>query len=205
MDEPTLEMMPEPQLSFIDYPTKRGSCLTYFVAGCGFRCVDCQNCQLQVKGGDLWKKYGQTKVYFYPEDVVIIMDAYDKEKNRNQRKVTIMGGDPMFKDNRDFIGEVIRIAYVTHTNLRFCIYTGHEIDEVLDFFNTKYANFSEWASTIEFIKTGRYINTLVRPATEIGKHNGKFRLASTNQKLYWFNPKTAKHELISLDGESALV
>lgn len=199
-------------LSFIDYPSKNKSALTYFLYGCGFHCPDCQNKELQDRityNRDLVTEFTD------PGEFVDYLLDNDNKQNRGNRLVVFQGGDPLFKENRDFIRDTIKISASRFTGLRFCIYTGFQIEIIQQLFSPEslgintadkqllYYNLDKIMSSLQFVKCGEYDKTLPNP-NKIGKRDGKIYFATTNQKLYKYNPTNLGYELISENGVADL-
>lgn len=194
------------QLSFIDYPSANKSALTYYVYGCGFHCPGCQNAKLQCRD-----RYDNDEVYIFetPENFLDFLVKNDQKSNRNQGLVVIQGGDPFFKDNREFILKTITLSVEKSTGLRFCIYTGFTVEALGVILHPSNLGFTpetenlsnkmnEVLSHIPYIKCGEYDQ--MKPNVKNGKIEGKLYLATTNQIIYKYNPEKLGYEPISKAG-----
>lgn len=195
-------------LSFIDYPSLNKSALTYYVYGCGFHCPGCQNKELQKRpeNSDI-----NTLKFDKPCDFVDYLVDCDAKENKSNKLVVLQGGDPIFKENRDFIRETIKISADKFTGLKFCIYTGFQIEFLQEFFNPNTFEFDKLSSqvamyemdkvmsSLAFIKCGEYDVKYTNHELP-GKRDGKMYFATTNQKLYKYIPGQLRYELVSKDG-----
>lgn len=154
--------------SFIDYPSKDGICLSLYFTGCQGLCPNCQNKELQDPNhGD----------EFEIGNFINIISHETKRLRTN--KITLLGGDPLFPTNIDFVRELLER---THKKFDFCIYTGYDVEFVI----------TNNINKFKFLKTGLYDETLVQQSL---KTDDYFQLASKNQKIYDEN-----FHLLSTDG-----
>lgn len=194
------------EVSFVDYPTAKGSCITYFLYGCDFKCKGCQNEELQCG-----RPHGNGEFlrFNYINDFAMYIQKQDIRKNRSNGLVVLQGGDPLSQINRSFISETMK--YIMNNqdnfNLKFCIYTGYDINNALNALASS-VDVSERSQflfnigkIVPFIKCGTYEQTCLQTS---GKRNGNMHFASRNQKLYKFNEEKRSYDCISYDGIAAL-
>lgn len=154
--------------SFLDYPSKEGICLSLYFTGCQGLCPDCQNRELQ-------DPYYGTEF----EISKLINTISHEAKRLLTNKITLLGGDPLFHTNIDFVRELLETTY---KKFDYCIYTGYDINFV----------FTNNIRHFKFLKTGLYDETLSQQSM---KTDDYFQLASSNQNIYDEN-----FNLISTDG-----
>lgn len=75
-------------------------------------------------------------------------------KNGIQRNLSILGGEPLCKENREFVADLITAAKQKYPTIKIFVWTGYEFDELL-------AEKDESIETIlddtELLITGRFI------------------------------------------------
>lgn len=157
MDELKTHISPIMTGSFLDYPSKDGMCLSLYFSGCAGLCPECQNKELQDPN------YGEE---FSISKLINIISIETKRLRTN--KITLLGGDPLFITNIDFVRELLN---KTHTYYDYCIYTGYPPEYVA----------SKNIRHFKFLKTGYYDQNL---AQESLKTDRIFQLASKNQEIY---------------------
>jgi anaerobic ribonucleoside-triphosphate reductase activating protein len=145
------------QGSFLDYPSKEDICLSLYFAGCDGICPQCQNKELQDP------LYGKI---FTLSELINIISIETKRYRTN--KITLLGGDPLFYKNREFVKELLNRTY---TKYDYCIYTGYDVEYV------RYNRIENF----KFLKTGRFDHTQKQQSL---KTDDYFQLASKNQKIY---------------------
>ena len=143
--------------SWIDYPTKDGICLSVYFTGCQGLCQNCQNKELQDP------KFGTE---FEIENLINRISHESKRLRTN--KVTLLGGDPLFPTNIDFVRELLER---THKKFDYCIYTGYDVEFV----------FTNNIRHFKFLKTGLYNEKMPQQSLKTDYY---FQLASKNQKIY---------------------
>ena len=154
--------------SFLDYPSKDGICLSLYFTGCQGLCPDCQNKDLQDPNhGTLF------------EIENLINRISHEAKRLRTNKIILLGGDPLFPTNIDFVRELL---YRTHKKFDYCLYTGYDVNFV----------FTNEIRYFKFLKTGLYDGSLAQQSL---KTDDYFQLASKNQKIY-----DEDFHLLSTDG-----
>lgn len=154
--------------SWIDYPSNDGICLSLYFTGCQGLCQNCQNKELQDPN------YGTEF-----EISKLINTISHEAKRLRTNKITLLGGDPLFHTNINFVRELL---CRTHKKFDYCLYTGYDVNFV----------FTNDIRYFKFLKTGLYDETLSQQSL---KTDSYFQLASKNQKIYDENFKQ-----ISTDG-----
>lgn len=154
--------------SFLDYPSPDDMCVSIYMAGCEGICKNCQNKDLQDVNNGV-----ETEL----EELINNLPLFCKKYLTN--KICLLGGDPLYKHNREFTKELLAR---TCSKYDYCVYTGYSI-----------SNVKEWGITgFKYIKCGRYTPELSRQSL---KTNDYFQLASSNQEIY-----NARYDLLTKDG-----
>lgn len=156
--------------SFLDYPDNESSCISVYFKGCDFLCRGCHSSVLRHKQKD------GTSLDFTLDSFFHTLQSMSKKYNT--KKVVLLGGDPLSKENRNFTKQILDV----NGSYEFCIYTGYTVEIIKDL---KIKNF-------KYIKCGVYDETLKQKSEKTDKY---FKLASMNQKLYDSN-----FNLLSKDG-----
>lgn len=143
--------------SFIDYPSKEDMCLSLYFSGCDRLCPECQNKELQEP------HHG---TLFTLDSLINIITK--ETKRLRTKKVTLLGGDPLYISNREFVRQLLLRTY---NNFDYCIYTGYDVGFVK---MTKITGF-------KFLKTGFYDHTLKQESIKTDEF---FQLGSKNQKIF---------------------
>ncbi|MGL5965283.1 MAG: 4Fe-4S cluster-binding domain-containing protein, partial [Fusobacteriaceae bacterium] len=91
-----------------------GFTYSIFFSGCSHRCEGCFSPQ----------------TWGYENGEVITLDGMiDKVKSTRHKNISLIGGDPMFWQNREEVIELIKWIK-TNTNKRVYVWTGYSADEV---------------------------------------------------------------------------
>ena len=149
--------------SFIDFPENNTVSLNVYIPGCSHYCPECHNPELQ---DPLYKDTGSK--YYTPYDLYFyILSMSSGVPDNINFGVALMGGDPLYDDNTDFVNEFLNI-----NDKPVIIYTGYNIIEAKRRLNT---------NKFTFLKCGLFKKALyVIP----NKTNEYMQFASTNQELY---------------------
>lgn len=194
-------------VSFLDFPTKTKSCITYFMYGCDFACEGCQNVSLK----DPNTNDPTSQMYTNPYEVLSILNRNDIRRNRENRYVVLQGGDPFARCNRAFTCALLVENQKHKIGLEFCIYTGYGYDTVkqiisntinqlgLSIDNPKDSDDSMdiIGSSLRFIKCGNFDKSKFQQSS---KKNDVLTLASTNQEMYEYNFDSHTYVKISTNG-----
>ena len=157
-------------ITFLDYPEPTGHAVTVFFTGCGMKCKGCQNPRLRERGK-------VEDCLFYDEFVDRLREVLHRARTN---RVVLMGGDPIDIQNREFTCQLIQDL----TEIKFCVYTGHDIDLA-----------KRWAKGAVYIKSGVYDETLKQKSEKTETY---MQFASSNQSLYKLVGEDYKN--ISKDG-----
>lgn len=189
-------------VSFLDYPSNRKSCITYFLYGCNFSCEDCHNSSLRNCEAD------SVSTEYSVSEFVTLIHENDRNKNRSNGMVVLQGGDPLSTFNRNFTLNVLLDLYELNSYLKLCIYTGYNFNiakgALGKFVPAKYSYnhfLSIIGSHLIFLKCGQYDKT---QAQQSCKKDNKMYLASKNQEMYQYNNKSNIYECISSSGVLSL-
>jgi anaerobic ribonucleoside-triphosphate reductase activating protein len=145
--------------TFFDYPDNSSLSTIIYFLGCDHDCKLCHNPELRNVDHPLG----------FECDIDILRDCLKDKCNRTRTKnVVFSGGDPLHKNNLEFVKKFL-VKYGKEFNV--CIYTGYSISVVKEF---GLINF-------QYIKTGKYDDSMKIDAKKTDEY---FQLASTNQAIY---------------------
>ena len=144
-------------LSFVSYPTRSGHSVEVFFTGCSHNCPGCQNPNLRAFG-EVEQKIS------YDEFVEALKDSC---RRNITDKVVLLGGDPLSYQNRFFVQ---RLLEDLSDEYKFCVYTGHSLNEI-----------DKFVKKAEFVKCGRFLQIEYQ---EPAKTDEYLQFASKNQILY---------------------
>lgn len=95
-------------------------CVSYWCQGCRFRCHGCHNPQT-------WDFDGGKDIN---EDELIKNIISAISKNGIQRNLSILGGEPMCKENRLFTAKLIRSVIKEHPSIKIFLWTGYVFESL---------------------------------------------------------------------------
>ena len=138
-----------------------GISLSIYFSGCHFHCPGCHNPEAQ----DF--NYGQEL------NSDIIKEILAKiNKNDVERRLSILGGEPLNKENRIAVADLIHVCKDTYPNLIIYVWTGYTIQEL----------YAEDDPYIRFIL--KHINCLIDGRYEQDKRDITLPLrGSSNQRI----------------------
>ena len=95
-------------------------CVSFWSQGCPNGCPGCQNPETWDFDGGIEKD----------EDVLIeeILDAITK--NDIQRNLSLLGGEPLCKENIEFTKKLLKIAKDKFPNIKTFVWTGYKIEDL---------------------------------------------------------------------------
>lgn len=144
-----------------------GISLSVYFSGCHFHCPGCQNPEAQ----DF--NYGQELTSDIIKEILIKMN-----KNGVKRRLSILGGEPLNKENRIAVADLIRDCKDTHPDLIIYVWTGYTIEEL----------FEEDDPYIRFIL--KHIDCLIDGRYEQDKRDITLPLrGSSNQRIFYLGEK----------------
>jgi len=144
-----------------------GISLSVYFSGCHFHCPGCHNPEAQ----DF--NYGQELTSDLIKEILVKMN-----KNGVERRLSILGGEPLNKENRIAVADLIQDCKDTYPNLIIYVWTGYTIEEL----------FAEDDPYINFILN--HIDCLIDGRYEQDKRDITIPLrGSTNQKVIYLNEK----------------
>lgn len=144
-------------MSFNDYPTSDGICMTVYFVGCEHHCEGCHNPKLQnIDNEELTWGLEEFKKYL----------KHICDRNHTN-KIALEGGDPLHPRNRDFTKVLLDSM---HEEYDFIVYTGYGYDSIKDYVNNA-----------EYVKCGKFDKTKYVIPSKTDKY---IQYASENQKLY---------------------
>lgn len=155
--------------TFLDFPSDDGDAVIVFLHGCSHGCKGCHSPSLQ--------EYVEVcSLHLLLDDIIDMSNRFEKTRN-----VVFSGGDPLY--NIHTIKQVEYLCNELHERgYKICIYTGHDIEYVKNYFTGKF----------DFVKCGCYIE---EERQQSGKDDEGMTLASKNQNFY-----DNKFKKISKDG-----
>lgn len=104
-----------------DVVNGEGVCLSIFTQGCPHRCKGCFN-------PETWNFNGGIEIEDmdkFIKDVVLKIKANGVERN-----LSILGGEPLCKENRHFVSLLIKTAKEAYPNIKVFLWTGYKIEDV---------------------------------------------------------------------------
>ena len=103
-----------------DVVNGEGICVSFWTQGCPFHCAGCHNPQTwDFEGG-----------YEVPID---IKDRIIKAISANgiQRNFSILGGEPLCKQNEDLVNEIVTAVRAAYPNIKIFIWSGYTYQDLL--------------------------------------------------------------------------
>ena len=141
-----------------------GISLSVYFSGCHFHCPGCHNPEAQ----DF--NYGQELTDDLIKEILVKIN-----KNEVERRLSILGGEPLNPENRAAVANLIQVCKDTHPNLIIYVWTGYTINELRE----------ENDLNINYILNN--INCLIDGRFEIDKRDTTLPLrGSSNQNIYHF-------------------
>jgi len=148
-----------------------GISLSVYFSGCRFHCPGCHNPEAQ----DF--NYGEEFTSDIIKEILVKMN-----KNGVERRLSILGGEPLNKENRIAVADLIQDCKDTYPDLIIYIWTGYTIEEL----------FKEDDPYIRFIL--KQINCLVDGRYEQDKRDITLPLrGSSNQRIIYLENGNVKN------------
>lgn len=97
-------------------------CVSYWCQGCRFRCPGCHNPQT-------WDFDGGTEI---EEETLIKLIIDSISQNGIQRNLSILGGEPLCKENHIFTSKLIEAVRREYPTIKIFIWTGYTFDYLLE-------------------------------------------------------------------------
>ena len=97
-----------------------------WLAGCNHRCKDCQN-------PETWDEFGGL-----PYDSYTKQEIFDELNKEYVSGITFSGGDPLFPNNRQCVGELMQEIHKLYPNKTIWCYTGYTYEQIKDWPYLKY-------------------------------------------------------------------
>lgn len=126
-----------------DIAAGNGMNVTLFVQGCPIHCLGCQNPQT-------WNFLGGKE--FTTETIQEIISALDA--NGIQRNFSIMGGEPLCKENLFMVSVIINTVKEKYPNIEIWIWTGYTYEELI---NQKEQKIDWILDNIDYLVDGPFI------------------------------------------------
>jgi len=98
-----------------------GISLSVYFSGCHFHCPGCHNPEAQ----DF--NYGQELTSDLIKEILVKLT-----KNGVERRLSILGGEPLNKENRIAVADLIHDCKGTYPNLIIYVWTGYTIEELFE-------------------------------------------------------------------------
>lgn len=132
-----------------------GVCVSVWLQGCPHKCKGCHN-------PETWDFNGGT---LYNQDMVIFEILKLIEADGMKRNLSILGGEPLCEENRDFVEYLTHIVSNVYPDIKVFCWTGYNIEEI----DPKYI---------------KYIDVLIDGKFEEEKRDITLKLrGSTNQRI----------------------
>lgn len=126
-----------------DFVNGQNVCVSFWVQGCPFRCKGCHNPQT-------WDFDGGIEA---DEDTISTV-LKTISKNGIQRNLSILGGEPLCKENRSLVAKLIAEAKAEYSTIKIFVWTGYELDEL---FAEKDKDIETILTNSDMLITGRFI------------------------------------------------
>lgn len=97
-----------------------GVSVSVWLQGCPHRCKGCHN-------PETWNFEGGT---LYNQDMLTFEILKLIEKNGIKRNLSILGGEPLCKENREFVQLLTKIVRNVHPEIKIYCWTGYNIEDV---------------------------------------------------------------------------
>lgn len=120
-----------------------GVTVSVFMQGCHFHCKGCFN-------QSTWDFNGG----YLADDTVIANIIAGLSKNKVNRNLSILGGEPLAPENRDFVCELIKNVRKVYPNIQIWLWTGYEYNDLTKENN---ASINLILSMINSIITGKFV------------------------------------------------
>ena len=95
-----------------------GICVSFWTQGCPFRCKGCHN-------PETWSFDGGIEE---DENTLLNKILYLIDKNNVQRNLSILGGEPLCKQNREFVAKLVIATKRRFPNIKIFLWTGYKIE-----------------------------------------------------------------------------
>ena len=97
-----------------------GVSVSVWLQGCPHRCKGCHN-------PETWNFEGGT---LYNQDMLTFEILKLIEKNGIKRNLSILGGEPLCKENREFVQLLTKIVRNVHPEIKIYCWTGYNIEDI---------------------------------------------------------------------------
>ena len=97
-----------------------GVSVSVWLQGCPHRCKGCHN-------PETWNFEGGT---LYNQDMLTFEILKLIEKNGIKRNLSILGGEPLCKENREFVQLLTKIVRNVHPEIKIYCWTGYDIEDI---------------------------------------------------------------------------
>ena len=98
----------------------KGVSVSVWLQGCPHRCKGCHN-------PETWNFEGGT---LYNQDMLTFEILKLIEKNGLKRNLSILGGEPLCKENREFVQLLTKIVRNVHPEIKIYCWTGYNIEDI---------------------------------------------------------------------------
>lgn len=124
-----------------DIVNGKGVCVSVFVQGCPHHCKGCFN-------PETWDFNGGREIDDEQKEINNILNLINQ--NNIQRNLSILGGEPLHKNNIDFVKKLLKQAKETYPQIQTFVWTGYELEELN----------KEDLQNIDILIDGKYIEEL---------------------------------------------
>lgn len=123
-----------------------GVCVSLWMQGCPHRCPGCHN-------PETWDFNSGKEIDF--KDLLNSI-IHSLETNNINRNLSILGGEPLCKENAEYIARIVDAVKQIYPNKKIFIWTGYELRELI---NANSIAIREILSNTDVLITGRYIES----------------------------------------------
>ena len=126
-----------------DFVNGQNVCVSFWVQGCNLKCPGCHNAQT-------WDFNGGTEVT--ADTIPTIIKAISK--NGIQRNLSVLGGEPLCPENRNFVLELIQTVRKVYPTIQIFLWTGYELSELKE---ENDPTINKILSLVDTLITGRFV------------------------------------------------
>lgn len=128
-----------------DFVNGQNVCVSVWAQGCNLKCPGCHNAQT-------WDFNGGTEVT--ADTIPFIIKAISK--NGIQRNFSVLGGEPLCPENRNFVLELIQAVREAYPTIQIFLWTGYELSELKE---ENDPIVDKVLSLVDTLITGRFVIT----------------------------------------------
>ncbi|MGL6227951.1 MAG: anaerobic ribonucleoside-triphosphate reductase activating protein [Culicoidibacterales bacterium] len=126
----------------IDMLNGDGVRASLWFSGCDHKCVGCF-------AADTWN-YNNKKSFPFTEDILELIDADMNDTRINRAGLSLLGGDPLYKENVFGVIELLKWFKENHPNKTVWVWTGYTREQI------EQSDFKEVLDYIDVLIDGRF-------------------------------------------------